>query len=178
MIKQPPHIKIPPDVDITISQRSVDTDNATTLTSCQKQRQQQQIQQQKQNTYSNKTETKILKKNSTNCKCSVLTGEEPPPHSGKLNHALSPESGPTQPQPARPMSSRHHISMEHRLRWKHLLLNPIAHASTSMYLKEKKKKKKNKKKKEKTRKKGEKKEKRPQRGVPRDGSIFFVLRNR
>ena len=52
---------------------------------------------------------------------SVLTGEEPPPHSGELNHALSRVGGPTQSQLSRPMSSRHHISMEHRLRRKCLL---------------------------------------------------------
>ena len=51
---------------------------------------------------------------------SVLTGEEPPPHSGELKHALSQAGGPTQSQLSRPMSSRHHISMEHRLRRKHL----------------------------------------------------------
>ena len=44
---------------------------------------------------------------------SVLAGEEPPLHCGELNHALSQVGGPTQP-----MSSRHHISMEHRLRRK------------------------------------------------------------
>ena len=47
---------------------------------------------------------------------SVLTGEEPPPHSGELKHALSQAGGPTQSQLSRPMSSGHHISMEHRLR--------------------------------------------------------------
>ena len=40
----------------------------------------------------------------------------------KLNHALSHEGGPTQSQLSRPMSSGHHISMEHRLRRKHLQL--------------------------------------------------------
>ena len=54
---------------------------------------------------------------------SVLTGEEPPPHSGELKHALSQEGGPTQYQLSRLVSSRHHISMEHRQRRKHLLLN-------------------------------------------------------
>ena len=49
---------------------------------------------------------------------SVLTGEEPPPHSGELKHALSQAGGPTQSQLSRPMSSGHHISMEHRLRRK------------------------------------------------------------
>ena len=49
---------------------------------------------------------------------SVLTGEEPPPHSGELKHALPQAGGPTQSQLSRPMSSGHHISMEHRLRRK------------------------------------------------------------
>ena len=31
---------------------------------------------------------------------SVLTGEEPPPHTKKLNHALSQVGGPTQPKPS------------------------------------------------------------------------------
>ena len=51
---------------------------------------------------------------------SVFTGEEPPPHSGELKHALSQAGGPTQSQLSRPMSSGHHISMEHRLRRKQL----------------------------------------------------------
>ena len=51
---------------------------------------------------------------------SVLTGEEPPPHSGELKHALTQAGGPTQSQLSRPMSSGHHISMEHRLRRKQL----------------------------------------------------------
>ena len=51
---------------------------------------------------------------------SVLTGEEPPPHSGELKHALPQAGGPTQSQLSRPMSSGHHISMEHRLRRKQL----------------------------------------------------------
>ena len=45
---------------------------------------------------------------------SVLTGEEPPPYSGELKHALAQAGGPTQSQLSRPMSSGHHISMEHR----------------------------------------------------------------
>ena len=53
-----------------------------------------------------------------------LTGEEPPPRCGELKHALPQAGGPTQSQLFRPMSSRHHISMEHRLRRKNLLLNP------------------------------------------------------
>ncbi len=51
---------------------------------------------------------------------SVLTGEEPPPHSGELKHALPQAGGPTQSQLSRPASSGHHISMEHRLRRKQL----------------------------------------------------------
>ena len=51
---------------------------------------------------------------------SVLTGEEPPPHSGELKHALPQAGGPTQSQLSRPMSSGHHISMEHRLLRKQL----------------------------------------------------------
>ena len=38
------------------------------------------------------------------------------------------KAGPTQSQLSRPMSSRHHISMEHRLRRKHLLLNSDSNA--------------------------------------------------
>ena len=65
---------------------------------------------------------------------SVLTGEEPPPHSGELKHALSQEGGPTQSQLSRPMSSGHHISMEHRQRRKQL--NSDTNASKKKYLKE------------------------------------------
>ena len=61
---------------------------------------------------------------------SVLTGEEPPPHAGELNHALSQVGGPTQSQLSRPTSSRHRISMEHRLRRRHLLLNPNTNAGS------------------------------------------------
>ena len=57
---------------------------------------------------------------------SVLTGEEPPPHSGELKHALPQAGGPTQSQLSRPMSSGHHISMEHRLRRNHLNSNTNA----------------------------------------------------
>ena len=65
---------------------------------------------------------------------SVLTGEEPPPHSGELKHALSQVGGPTQSQRSRPMSSGHHISMEHRLRRKQL--NSDTNATKKKYLKE------------------------------------------
>ena len=58
----------------------------------------------------------------------VLTGEEPPPYSGELKHALTRADGPTQSQLSRPMSSGHHISMEHRLRRKQL--NSDTNAST------------------------------------------------
>ena len=65
---------------------------------------------------------------------SVFTGEELPPHSGELKHALPQAGGPTQSQLSRPMSSGHHISMEHRLRRKHL--NSGTNASNKKYLKE------------------------------------------
>ena len=65
---------------------------------------------------------------------SVLTGEEPPNHSGELKHALSQAGSPTQSQLSRPMSSGHHISMEHRLRRKQL--NSDTNASNKTYLKE------------------------------------------
>ena len=65
---------------------------------------------------------------------SVLTGEEPPLHSGELKHALPQAGGPTQSQLSRPMSSGHHISMEHRLRRKQL--NSDTDASNKTYLKE------------------------------------------
>ena len=80
---------------------------------------------------------------------SVLTGEEPPLHSWELNHALSPVGGPTRPQRSRPMSSRHHISMEHRLRRKHLLLNPDTNVNSGKKLKEKRSRKRQRKKQEK-----------------------------
>ena len=65
---------------------------------------------------------------------SVLTGEEPPHHSEDLKHALTQAGGPTQSQLSRPMSSGHHISMEHRLRRKQL--NSDTNASNKTYLKE------------------------------------------
>ena len=58
--------------------------------------------------------------NNTIWKGSVFTGEEHPHHSGELKHALPQAGGPTQSQLSRPMSSGHHISMEHRLRRKQL----------------------------------------------------------
>ena len=58
--------------------------------------------------------------NNTIWRGSVLTGEERPPHSGELKHALTQAGGPTQSQLSRPMSSGYHISMEHRLRRKRL----------------------------------------------------------
>ena len=66
---------------------------------------------------------------------SVLTDEEPPPHSGELNHALSQVGGPTQSQLSRHVSSGHHISMEHRLKKKYLQLNSETDASNGTYLK-------------------------------------------
>ena len=59
-------------------------------------------------------------------------GEEPPPHSGELNHALTRAGGPTQSQLSRPVSSGHHISMEHHPRKKHL--NSDTNASNKTYL--------------------------------------------
>ena len=58
----------------------------------------------------------------------IWRGEESPPHSGELNHALSPVGGPTQSQLSSPMLSGHHISMKHRLRRKHLQLNSDTNA--------------------------------------------------
>ena len=72
---------------------------------------------------------------------SVLTGEELPPHSVELKHALSQAGGPTQSQLSRPMSSGHHISMEHRLRWKHLNFDTNA-SNKNIWKKYKKKEKK------------------------------------
>ena len=76
--------------------------------------------------------------NNTIWRGSVLTGEELPPHSEKLNHALSQVGGPNQFQLSRPMSSRHHISMEHRQRRTHLLLNPNSNAGSAVYSEKKK----------------------------------------
>ena len=85
-------------------------------------------------------------------------------------------SGPTQSQLSRPMWSRHHISMEHRLRRKHLLLNPNTKAAKEN--KEKLKKKKE----EQT--KGEKKRKKGLKGVfiyallpPRRAENLYLLKN-
>ena len=72
--------------------------------------------------------------NNTIWEGSVLTGEEPPPHSGELKHALPQAGGPTQSQLSRPLSSGHHISMEHRLRRKQL--NSDSNISNKKYLKE------------------------------------------
>ena len=72
--------------------------------------------------------------NNTIWRGSVLTSEEPPHHSGELNHALHQAGGPTQSLLSRPLSSGHHISMEHRLRRKHL--NSDTNASSKSYLKE------------------------------------------
>ena len=87
--------------------------------------------------------------NDTIWRGSVLTGEEPPPHSGALNHALSHVGGPTQSQLSRPMSSGHNISMEHRARRKHLLLNSNFNAGSGIYISGKRNKKKKRLKKEK-----------------------------
>ena len=72
--------------------------------------------------------------NNTIWRGSVLTGEEPPPHSGELKHTLTQAGGPTQSQLSRPMSSGHHISLEHRPRRKQL--NSGTNASNKTYLKE------------------------------------------
>ena len=72
--------------------------------------------------------------NNTIWRGSVFTGEEPPPHSGELNRALLRADGPTQSQLSRPMSSGHHISMEHRLRRKQS--NSDTNASNQTYFKE------------------------------------------
>ena len=85
--------------------------------------------------------------NNTIWRGSVLTGEEPPPHSGELKHALPQAGGPTQSQLSRPMSSGHHISIEHRLRRKQQKVNSDTNASNKTYLKatQEKRKRKNKK---------------------------------
>ena len=62
---------------------------------------------------------------------SVLTSEEPPPHSGELKHDFFQVGGPA-------------LSMEHRLRRKHLLLNPDTNARGGMYVEKIKKKEKEK----------------------------------
>ena len=64
--------------------------------------------------------TKNNNNNNSIWRGTVLTGEEPPPHSGELNHALSQSGGQTQSQQSRPLSSGHHISTGHRPRRKHL----------------------------------------------------------
>ena len=73
---------------------------------------------------------------------SVLTGEEPPLHSGELKHALLHAGGPTQSQLSRLMSSGHHISKEHRPRRKQL--NSDTNASKKNIWKKYKKKEKKK----------------------------------
>ena len=103
-----------------------------------------------------------------------LTGEQPPTRPGELNHALSQ----AQPNPSYPALCRldtNHISMEHRPRRKHLLLNPDTKARSGIHIEKKKKKKETKfsrrtekiekmKKNEKHEEKEKKKEKRPQIG--------------
>ena len=73
---------------------------------------------------------------------SVSTGEERPLHFGALNHALSHVGGPTQSQLSRPMFSGHHISMEDRLRRKHLWLDCDTPARNETCLKERQEKRK------------------------------------
>ena len=85
----------------------------------------------------NNTSTTQQPRNNNNnsiWRVSVIRGEEPPPHSGELKHALTQAGGPTQSQLSRPMSSGHHISMEHRLRRKQL--NSDTNASNKNFLKE------------------------------------------
>ena len=61
-------------------------------------------QQQQPNNQTNQTTTQPQNNNNKNTIWggSVLTGEEPPPHSGELNHALSPVGGWPNPIPAIP----------------------------------------------------------------------------
>ena len=89
---------------------------------------------------SNNSNSNHNNNNNTIWRGSVLTGEEPPPHSGELKRALPQAGGPTQSQLSRPMSSGHHITMEHRLRRKQL--NSDTTASNKTYLKEIQEKKK------------------------------------
>ena len=68
------------------------------------------------------------------------------------------------------MSSGHHISMEHRLRRKHFLVNPDTNSSSGIYLKEYERKRKRKRKKRKTRR---EKRKRGLKGVPSETAQKF-----
>ena len=61
------------------------------------------------------TTTQQPRNNNTIWGGSVSTGEEPPLHIRELKHALIQARGPTPFQLSRPMSLRHHITMEHRL---------------------------------------------------------------
>ena len=86
---------------------------------------------------SNKNFSRRIKNNKTiiqSGEAPCLTGEELPPHSGELKHALTQAGGPTHSQLSRLMSSGHHISMEHRLRKKQV--NSDTNASNKKYLKE------------------------------------------
>ena len=78
-----------------------------------------------------------------------LRREDPPRHSREMDHALSPVGGSSQTQLSRPVSPGHHISMEHRLRRKHLKLNSDTDASDEICLEDKEKKKKKRKEKKK-----------------------------
>ena len=65
----------------------------------------------------------------------VLTSEDPPLHSGELNHALLQKVA--QPNPSYPAPCpQDHISMEHRLRRKNLLLNSDTDDRNETFLKE------------------------------------------
>ena len=67
-------------------------------------------------------------------------GRSSKPHSGELKHALPQAGGPTQSQLSRPMTSGHHLSIEHRLRRKNPQFN--SDAGNETYLKENTRKKK------------------------------------
>ena len=107
--------------------------------------------------------------NSTIWRGSVLTGEEPSTPLCELKHALFQAGGPTQSQPSRPTSSRHHIPMEHRLRRQRLLLNPDTNAGKEktnkekLFSKKKKEKRKRKRKKRRTRSKKKKRKRKENR---------------
>ena len=85
-------------------------------------------------TYTHLSLTSHNNNNNTTWGGFVLTGEEPPPHSRELKHALPQAGGLTQSQLSRPMSSGHHTSMEHRPRRKQL--NSDTNANNKKYLKE------------------------------------------
>ena len=91
-------------------------------------------------TYTHSSRFQNNNNNNTIWRGSVFTGEEPPPHSGELKHALTQAGGQPKSQLSRPVSSRHHISMQHRQRRKQL--NSDTNDSNRKYLKEVQEKKK------------------------------------